>query len=235
MPWSALAQVGGSLASSALGYYYDRQLMAKQFDYQKQVLQNQNQWRVADLKAAGLNPILATGISSAASSGVSIPSGKAPNLDPVGAMATAKNMKLVSQQTQTEKQRTATEAQNTQYVTAQAIKVREEARLISEQVISQRLQNQLNALNLPPAEKEAKLREAIATFDLEWDELWKITKFANSAESVVDAVPIGKFASQFVDYILGKGRKPSLLSTVKTRTGKKGFTETTRYTYGESH
>lgn len=234
MSWeSAFAQGGSSLLNDWIGYYYDRKLMAKQFEYQKEVLQNQNQWRVEDLKKAGLNPILATGITANASSGVSIPSGKKSNIDMLGAMSTAKQMKLVDQQTQTEKQRTNTEAENGKYVTAQTIKAQAEARLISEQTITAQLENRLRTLNLGAQEQQALLAKAQAMFDLEWDELWKIQRFANSAESVVDAIPFGKFAGQAIDYLLGKSKvKPTLRSRSIVRTqGKYGFTQHEKLDY----
>lgn len=232
MPWesafaTAGAQGGSSLLNDWIGYYYDRKLMARQFRYQKEVLQNQNQWRVEDLKKAGLNPILATGITANASSGVSIPSGKKSNIDLLGSMATAKQMKLVDQQTQTEKQRTNTEAENAKYVTAQTIKAQAEARLISEQTLTAQLENRLRSIQLGPQEKQALLDQAKTMFDLEWDILWKTERFANTAENVVDAIPFGKFASQAIDYLTGKSKvKPTLRSRTIVRTkGKRGYTQ----------
>ncbi len=49
--------LGGQVVSGAIGYG----LQKDQQNFNKEVLQNQKQWLVADLRAAGLNPILAAG------------------------------------------------------------------------------------------------------------------------------------------------------------------------------
>ena len=43
----------------------------KQMAFQREVMQNRYQWQVNDLKAAGLNPVLATGLSAGMASGSS--------------------------------------------------------------------------------------------------------------------------------------------------------------------
>ncbi|UOK21019.1 DNA pilot protein [Chifec microvirus UA13_18] len=60
---SPLASIGGSLWSSS-----QNQASAQDsINFQREVLQNRNQWAVADLKKAGLNPILAAGATSSGS------------------------------------------------------------------------------------------------------------------------------------------------------------------------
>lgn len=63
----------GDMANSALNYYLTKDLQDESQDWQRYVMQNQKQWQVEDLKKAGLNPVLATGL------GVSAPSSPTPS------------------------------------------------------------------------------------------------------------------------------------------------------------
>lgn len=54
-----LSSAAGSAASSAIGFGFGQASAKKAFSRQVDILQNRYQWQVADLKAAGLNPILA--------------------------------------------------------------------------------------------------------------------------------------------------------------------------------
>lgn len=61
------------IANSAFNWYAQKDLQGESQDWQRYVMQNQKQWQVEDLKKAGLNPILATGL------GVSAPSSPTPS------------------------------------------------------------------------------------------------------------------------------------------------------------
>lgn len=89
MSW--LSNLGGSIFSSILGsnsakkaaaqqFEYAKALQQQNIDWEKEQYQNKNQWTVADMKAAGLNPILAAGntgsVSSAPGGSVSIADSK---------------------------------------------------------------------------------------------------------------------------------------------------------------
>lgn len=58
----------GDMANSALNYYLQKDLQEESQDWQRYVMQNQKQWQVDDLKKAGLNPVLATGLGTSAPS-----------------------------------------------------------------------------------------------------------------------------------------------------------------------
>lgn len=65
MPWSVV----GDVLSSGLNFLGSKHLQSDSQDFQKEFAQNQKQWQVDDLKKAGLNPVLATGLSVSAGGG----------------------------------------------------------------------------------------------------------------------------------------------------------------------
>ena len=66
MSWlPAVAGFAGSLFSSSANQASAQASM----DFQREVLQNRNQWMVEDLRKAGLNPILAAGITQSTAQG----------------------------------------------------------------------------------------------------------------------------------------------------------------------
>lgn len=76
--WGSVIGAAGGIASSILGGNSQKkaneqnlQLAREQIAYQKELHQNQIQWRVNDAKAAGLHPLAALGVSSMSYSPVS--------------------------------------------------------------------------------------------------------------------------------------------------------------------
>lgn len=69
-----LSAIGGSLVSGLFG----QASANKSMDFQREALQNSIQWKVADMKKAGLNPILASGMNT------SVPSGATAQMPDLG-------------------------------------------------------------------------------------------------------------------------------------------------------
>lgn len=88
MPWAEIAGavggtalgMAGSGGSSALSYYFDRKLQQRAFNQQDYLAKNQHQFEVADLRAAGLNPILSAHNGSGSGGGGGSPSVQTPDM-----------------------------------------------------------------------------------------------------------------------------------------------------------
>jgi hypothetical protein len=121
MPWSALGNVASSVigglfgrSSQAFSARHAMKMQQRQFDWQERMRATQYQTAMQDMRAAGLNPLLAAGQggagtpSGAAGAGIS----NAPPLSPVdfSAMALQRRQKDLAIE-QTETQRNLTDLQ----------------------------------------------------------------------------------------------------------------------------
>lgn len=88
-------QIAGQVANKATDFLFSNYQANRAWSRQKQAAQSAHQWEVADLRAAGLNPILsATGGNGANLSSVAVAqnaSSEAPNI--LGMMATAQGIR----------------------------------------------------------------------------------------------------------------------------------------------
>ena len=99
--WAALAQAAGDVGSSFLNAYYSN----KAWKRQKEAAQNAHQWEVADLKKAGLNPILsATGGSGASAGSAPVPSNVGVDLGEAYKAVAANDLVKEQSKTQREQQ-----------------------------------------------------------------------------------------------------------------------------------
>lgn len=70
MPWlPAIIQATGSLGGSVASAWSANQINSDNLAFQREVAQNGVRWKVADMRAAGLNPLLSTGINATAPAG----------------------------------------------------------------------------------------------------------------------------------------------------------------------
>ena len=99
--WAAVAKIGGDIGSSLLNAYYSN----KAWKRQKEAAQNAHQWEVADLRKAGLNPILsATGGSGASAGSAPVPSGVGVDLGEAYKAVAANDLIKEQSKTQREQQ-----------------------------------------------------------------------------------------------------------------------------------
>lgn len=90
---SKALDVAGNAANAAMSYEANRRLQQKAFEWEEKKLKNATQWHMQDLKAAGINPILAaqTGLATGSTGGsVSFPSSGTTDLSNYSKANTAK-------------------------------------------------------------------------------------------------------------------------------------------------
>ena len=143
---SVLGNVGSFIGNKATDFLFSNYQANKAWSRQKQAAQSAHQWEVADLKAAGLNPIL----SATGGNGANLPSvavaqnanSEAPNI--LGMMATMQGIR------NQEQQENVLKAQE-ELLKTQAERERDSATLLRSQTA------QINTNNYIPAVFNARL------------------------------------------------------------------------------
>lgn len=69
MPWGSVISAVGSLAGAGLSAWSANKVNSDNLAFQREVAQNGVRWKVEDMRAAGLNPLLSTGINATAPGG----------------------------------------------------------------------------------------------------------------------------------------------------------------------
>jgi len=158
---AALGGGMGDMASAFLSAKMDKRGQKRAFRHAKQFAQNQIQWRVADLKAAGLNPILAAGagvggVSSSAAQGPQAPRSGGYSASAREAFHTAARLKselgiLRNQKEQTYHAAFTEQMRGADFEEAALVK-REQRKLMQFQQLGEQLRNRLLAAEVPSAE-----------------------------------------------------------------------------------
>lgn len=149
--WSEAIGGAANLGSSAVSAYFS-------WKHQKEAMQNRHQWEVADMRKAGLNPILsATGGSGAPGNAPTI---VAPDL--AGAMKSGADKDLKEAQTKQVEFQNSALAADTELKKAQTEVAKEASTLTYAQAVGQGWQNRIYDETLKQAQN-ATQNSALAT------------------------------------------------------------------------
>lgn len=178
MSFGAIAgAIAGGIASGGTQSAFGLYSASKAWRREREAMQNRHQWEVADLRKAGLNPILSAGGSGTPGGSASIPS--SPQMD-------FANSALAYQQLATESARTDALNEQSYVGNQEGMKLQQENIIIRDTMKTRiALENANNRLNA-----------AKAIFYSKHPELWKTEAFANTAGSIGSAIsafnPIGR-------------------------------------------
>lgn len=157
--WAAAAAVGGQLLNTAVNIHESN----KAWKRQKEVLRNQHQWEVNDLKAAGLNPILST-MSHATAPSVNTASA---DLDIANALAAENAQKQQANQDALTGAQLAEIQSRIKLNGASTAREVEQANLANQQAKAVPTQAELNRANAANASATAKQTEMVNKFNTE--------------------------------------------------------------------
>lgn len=118
---SSLISAGGSLLGGIFGSSSAKKAAQAQMAFQREVLQNQHQWEVSDLRAAGLNPVLSANHGAGSASGAMSNEGQIIADALTGATGSALDAATKSEQARTQKAETAAKEATVENLKAQTV------------------------------------------------------------------------------------------------------------------
>lgn len=145
----ALAGAGIGLLGSGIGYALGNAASNKAWQRQKNVLQKGIRWRVKDLKAAGLNPILAAGGSISGMGGGSVPMTRTSDGSAIASSASSAS-KIKREMDVLSMQKEAVQQQRNESNAREMTEYRKQG-LLAEQMQATAIQRRLAEMSLPNA------------------------------------------------------------------------------------
>lgn len=159
--WGAIASIGASIGSTLLGNHSAKKEAQRNRDWQEEMSNTSIQRRMADLKAAGLNPLLAV---ESAGSGATTPSGAQANIEKID-FGQALNAYMTYKQSQV----ADAEARR---INADAQRIEDDNTLFKYKEAEKIMDNQLKALNI----NTEKLRQDLMRIQSQNGKLDYLTK-----------------------------------------------------------
>ena len=115
----ALGDIGGQFVQNE----FNKGRMKDQYQYNREMYQNRYQWTMRDMRAAGLNPILAGNLGAGSPTGVGLPGSgmSTPGSTAVRAFQARQQQKLIKQQIDESKARTKEHDANAEKLRQQGV------------------------------------------------------------------------------------------------------------------
>lgn len=221
--------VGQSMYMTSKAQRRQAELNRDLWQYQ---MSNAYQLTTEDMRKAGINPMVAfsQGATSApghATSAGAVTMQHQDNWLPSQSIVNAKTAKNIDADT-------GVKNAEQQLIRSKTVESQAQAKLIQENVFTQKMENALRQYNLPVQEQEALLKKAQVMFERDNFWLYQAKRYANTAKDVVDVVPINRLVDKILGIFKDKGKLPKSSPAPSSNT-KKGSLSISKDYFSESN